>query len=32
MALIAVSTVIGAMITEEGFFRGALWASFKTAV
>ncbi len=29
MALIAVSTVIGAMITEEGFFRGALWASFK---
>ncbi|MCH8201786.1 MAG: CPBP family intramembrane metalloprotease [Proteobacteria bacterium] len=29
MALIAVSTVIGVMITEEGFFRGALWASFK---
>lgn len=29
MALIAVSTLIIAMVTEEGFFRGALWASFK---
>jgi membrane protease YdiL (CAAX protease family) len=29
MALITFSTVIVAMITEEGFFRGVLWASFK---
>lgn len=29
MALIAATTVIAALITEEGFFRGALWASFE---
>jgi len=31
MALIAATTVIGALITEEGFFRGTLWASFERA-
>ncbi len=28
IALIAVSTFIAAIITEEGFFRGTLWAGF----
>ena len=31
MALGIVATFIGAIITEEGFFRGTLWAGFKKA-
>ena len=29
MALLVIATLIIAMVTEEGFFRGALWASLK---
>jgi membrane protease YdiL (CAAX protease family) len=31
VALVAVSTIIGAIVTEEGFFRGWLWASLSKA-
>ena len=31
LALIAVSTILVATVTEEGFFRGWLWASLKRA-
>jgi membrane protease YdiL (CAAX protease family) len=31
LALVAVSTILVAMITEEGFFRGWLWASLERA-
>jgi hypothetical protein len=29
LALVTVSTVLGAIVTEEGFFRGWLWASLE---
>lgn len=31
LALVTVSTILGAILTEEGFFRGWLWASLERA-